>query len=266
MGVVRSEGNWRLEKVRDGVYEITYDHEPRVKVITSDYTADPLNDERHDFMIDVREVDSFTDAERLFQEVASGGAPSAGFTLGSSPSIGSGSEPTDEAGDLEDVPNVVIISVFLFVGGYVIYTVGFDLTDPSFLFGMLLVGVSLAATGWAGLLYKTKGIDTTLEFLLTTSSDSGTSHASKSDEGDNEKTPPAPEKLRHQLFFDRADQQCEWCEEPLDAPEVHHIKPRSEGGPNDPDNLIVLCPNCHNKADSELISRSQLTAKLEKNN
>lgn len=266
MGVVRSEGDWRLEKVSEGDYQITYEHDPRLKVITSDYTPDPLNDERQDFMIDVREVDSFADAERLFQEVASGGPPNDGFNLGSSLPIGTESAPTDGAGDLEDVPNIALISVFLFVGGYVVYTVGFDLTDPSFLFGMLLVGVSLAATGWAGLLYKTKGIDTTLEFLFTTSSDSGTSQASKSDHGGDEKTPPAPEKLRHQLFFDRADQQCEWCEDRLDAPEVHHIEPRSEGGPNDPENLIVLCPNCHNKADSELISRSQLTAKLERIN
>ncbi|WP_425607549.1 HNH endonuclease [Natrinema zhouii] len=34
--------------------------------------------------------------------------------------------------------------------------------------------------------------------------------------------------------------------------------PRSEGGPNMPKNLIVLCPNCHRKADSGTISRSKL--------
>ena len=27
--------------------------------------------------------------------------------------------------------------------------------------------------------------------------------------------------------------------------EVHHIKPRSEGGTDDSANLIILCPNCH---------------------
>lgn len=266
MGVVRSEGDWRLEKVSDGVYEVTYDRDPQMKVITPDYTPDPLNDERRDLMIDVREVDSFTDAENLFQEVASGRPLNAGFNLAGGPAVGNESSHTNQAGELEDVPNIALIPVFLFVGGYVMYNAGFDLTAPTFLFGLLLVGVSVVATGWAGLLYKTKGTESVMEFLFATSSDSGSSKRSKSDQEDVEKTPPAPEKLRHELFFDRANQQCEWCEEPLDAPEVHHIRPRSEGGTNDPENLIVLCPNCHNKADSGLISRSQLTAKLERIN
>lgn len=266
MGVVRSEGDWRLEKVSNGVYEITYDRDPQIKVITSDYTPDPLNDERQDLMIDVREVDSFSDAENLFNEVASRGPPNTGFNVGGDSAAIVGSSATEQAGELEDVPNIALIPVFLFVGGYVMYNAGFALTAPTFLFGLLLVGVSVVATGWAGLLYKTKGTDSVMEFLFATSSDSGSSKRSKSGREDVEKTPPAPEKLRHELFFDRANQQCEWCEEPLDAPEVHHIQPRSEGGPNDPENLIVLCPNCHNKADSGLISRSQLTAKLERIN
>ncbi|MHB1516067.1 MAG: HNH endonuclease [Acidiferrobacteraceae bacterium] len=27
--------------------------------------------------------------------------------------------------------------------------------------------------------------------------------------------------------------------------EIHHLEPVSEGGPNTPDNLLPLCPNCH---------------------
>lgn len=68
-----------------------------------------------------------------------------------------------------------------------------------------------------------------------------------------------------ELYFERANRKCEWCEEPIDSHETHHIKPRSEGGPNDPENLIVLCPNCHDKADRGMLSRSKLTRVVSKN-
>ena len=35
---------------------------------------------------------------------------------------------------------------------------------------------------------------------------------------------------------------CGWNELPC---EVHHIIPREEGGTDDLDNLIYVCPNCH---------------------
>lgn len=49
-----------------------------------------------------------------------------------------------------------------------------------------------------------------------------------------------------------ADGVCELCENPApfatdDGPflEVHHLIPMSEGGPDTPDNVVALCPNCH---------------------
>ncbi|TYT63025.1 HNH endonuclease [Natrialba swarupiae] len=52
-----------------------------------------------------------------------------------------------------------------------------------------------------------------------------------------------------------ADGVCQGCEE--DAPflnkkeepflEVHHLTRRSDGGPDDPANVIALCPNCHRR-------------------
>ena len=35
---------------------------------------------------------------------------------------------------------------------------------------------------------------------------------------------------------------CGWNESTCD---IHHIVPRSEGGSNSSDNLIIVCPNCH---------------------
>ncbi len=78
----------------------------------------------------------------------------------------------------------------------------------------------------------------------------------------SEKTDPTPENLKNELYFERANQHCEWCEERVDTPEIHHIVPRSEGGKNTASNLIVLCPNCHRKADRGVISRSKLEYKL----
>ena len=40
--------------------------------------------------------------------------------------------------------------------------------------------------------------------------------------------------------------------------EIHHIVPVSEGGSGELDNLIMLCPNCHKKADYGVITRDEL--------
>lgn len=117
--------------------------------------------------------------------------------------------------------------------------------------GVLYVGV-----GFRGV-YEEDGLHQAVNWLfngsLETNSVSGSSTTDTT-----EKTPPAPEKLKNKLYFERANQQCEWCGERIDTPEVHHIQPRSEGGPNTRKNLIVLCPNCHRKADGGTIGRSKL--------
>ncbi len=43
---------------------------------------------------------------------------------------------------------------------------------------------------------------------------------------------------------------------------THHIMPLSEGGSNNLDNLITLCPNCHAEADASELSRKFLKEKV----
>jgi 5-methylcytosine-specific restriction endonuclease McrA len=45
--------------------------------------------------------------------------------------------------------------------------------------------------------------------------------------------------------------------------EVHHIIPRSQGGPDDLDNLVPLCPNHHAMAHMGLIGSMELKARRE---
>ena len=45
--------------------------------------------------------------------------------------------------------------------------------------------------------------------------------------------------------FLRAHRECAMCGKP--ATDVHHIKPLSQGGTHDWDNLMPLCHSCHSK-------------------
>ena len=75
----------------------------------------------------------------------------------------------------------------------------------------------------------------------------------------------------HDIAIARAGGRCEYCQR--DAPfldlkdkpflEVHHILRLSDGGPDDPQYVAALCPNCHRQAhygrDSKFINESLLT-------
>ena len=53
---------------------------------------------------------------------------------------------------------------------------------------------------------------------------------------------------------------CEMCKEQgryTIAMEVHHIKPLSEGGTNDLNNLMALCKSCHSKITMTATNRRQ---------
>lgn len=50
-----------------------------------------------------------------------------------------------------------------------------------------------------------------------------------------------------QNILDRDGKTCRDCGTKKMAMEVHHVKPVSKGGTNDPENLITLCWKCHKK-------------------
>jgi hypothetical protein len=258
MGVIRREGDWRLEKRDDGMYEISYQERPELKIITSDHSQQGITHERTDFTIPVREVESFSDAEALFQEAAQGGPPGVG---------GVASQPSDnvdpttlEIGDgdgFPDLPPVGALLVGAILGGYLIVESGLSIRSPMFLIGGAFLILPLGVLALTYQVYTTEGAGAAVTYLFTVQSEDETD-STRDDDDETEKTPPAPENLKNELYFERAERQCEWCGEDVDSPDTHHIKPREEGGPNERENLIVLCPNCHRKADRGMISRSKL--------
>lgn len=81
----------------------------------------------------------------------------------------------------------------------------------------------------------------------------------------NQRTPPLTSSETAKLVV-LAGSKCENpnCKttHPLD---VHHIKPRNEGGTNRQNNLIVLCANCHRIAQPGGYSRATLKEWVAKN-
>lgn len=80
---------------------------------------------------------------------------------------------------------------------------------------------------------------------------SSTDSASSTNSGRSYRT----SKFVREYALDWADGYCQGCEE--EAPfmtssgdpylEVHHVFRRADGGPDHPDTVIALCPNCHSK-------------------
>lgn len=264
MGVVRREGDWRLEKRGDGVYEITYRKEPQSKILTPEHGSgfgdNPVLD-----TIPVRRVDSYAEVEGLFEERARGtshdemGIGRSSTAEGADlPELDLGIDAGSDEAELPDLPPGGIALVLIFTGGFLLNYRSFASGSFGFLLGAVFLIGGAVILGWAGIIFRRNGAAEAFNYLATI--ESGSSGDASSD--DPTKTPPPPEKLKDELIFDRAEQNCEWCDDHFDHLQVHHIEPRREGGPNDPENLIVLCPNCHENADREAIPRSKLRAKV----
>lgn len=264
MGTVRREGDWRLEKRHEGIYEITYRKEPQLKVLTPD-RSDGQRQQLGFDAIPVREVSSFSEAEGLFEERAHGPAP---FGM-EEPAFGESSDTLPdirddfgESVDLSETPPGIFGFALLLVGSFMLYTFWGDGNQFALLIGVGFAGIGLALLGYGAILIKSEGWREGWEFLVSAPAESTSSGSSKAN--DSEKVPPASQQLKDELYFERANRRCEYCGEEIDHFEVHHITPRSDGGQNDPDNLIVLCPNCHSKADRGSISKSRLRYQLSK--
>ena len=65
--------------------------------------------------------------------------------------------------------------------------------------------------------------------------------------------------IKKRLLKNQNYPHCEYCGiDNKKILQIHHIKPICEGGDNEEDNLIILCPNCHKSVHSGLISRYSL--------
>lgn len=145
---------------------------------------------------------------------------------------------------------VLVLAVFT--------STGFYSDRPWIYLGLVLItlGVVVTTSYKMKQKYEADGLIEAVKWAREPIGDISGSESSKST--NIEKTPPAPQKLKNELYFERANKKCEWCGDQIDSPDVHHIKPREEGGPNKKSNLIVLCPTCHRKADRGAISRDKL--------
>lgn len=259
MGTVRREGDWRLEKKGEGIYEITFRKETQERIITSDASPSAQQQSAFDFT-SVTRVSSYSEAEGLFEERIHGPPP-----LGMSYSHEETSASGDSTGfgddlDFSEVPPVGW-GIVLLIGGAVAASMYFDMGNSVYLYAAIaLILGGIGIFGYAGHLFREEGLSRAWSFLAGSGEFGGNSRGSTEE---TKKTPPAPEKLKNELYFERANRSCEWCEERIDQPDVHHITPRSEGGSNRPNNLIVLCPTCHRRADRGAISRSKLRYRIE---
>jgi len=75
----------------------------------------------------------------------------------------------------------------------------------------------------------------------------------------NEKAIP---KKIEKLIYQEASSHCPFCgTAEIHVLHIHHIKPRSNGGENAPDNLILVCANCHEKIKNGIISETEILQK-----
>lgn len=75
----------------------------------------------------------------------------------------------------------------------------------------------------------------------------------------NRKSIPSKTK---KTIFKEAQSRCPFCgEESIDTLEIHHILEKSLGGTDTPENLILVCSNCHSKITAGAITNSDVLKK-----
>lgn len=257
MGVVRREGDWRLEKLDDGHYEVTFKKHTELEILTPGYDPGPYSIGSVGF--NVREVDSFEEVVGLFEENANGPSP---LNIGEGLSLSnSNTQSPSDADNVELTPGIVAIALLL-TGGFFVYAYWPAYASKPFQIGALLLVLGLAILGWAATILRGEGWQAGIDFLATPLFEESRNGSSRERSSNRPTTPPAPQRLKEEIIFDRANHHCEWCGVRFDGLQVHHIQPRSEGGPNTKRNLVALCPNCHDQADRGGISKTQLKGKV----
>ncbi|MEX2410060.1 MAG: HNH endonuclease [Candidatus Paceibacterota bacterium] len=69
-------------------------------------------------------------------------------------------------------------------------------------------------------------------------------------------------KKNEKLVYQQANSRCSFCPEGnVSLLELHHIVPRAEGGSNDPQNLLLVCKNCHGLIEAGDISLEKVLKK-----
>ncbi|RIK56321.1 HNH endonuclease [candidate division KSB1 bacterium] len=59
------------------------------------------------------------------------------------------------------------------------------------------------------------------------------------------------------LIYQEANSACPFCRvTDIHTLQIHHINSRAQGGDNEPQNLILVCSNCHNKITTGAISEN----------
>lgn len=198
-----------------------------------------------------------------------------------------GFDPTEEG--------ILVLITSVFIIGFALFTYSFQTTEFNIAVTVGLVGVAAGLfdilgyidmgdildaldeksdsdgvlTGNSGSSNRSSNSKSSNKGTTNNESSSGKSNSNGSSDSESSsanKTPPVPQKKKNELYYERAETECEHCEEQVDQPHVHHIEPRSEGGPNTDDNLIVLCPNCHSKADSGLLAKHRLKYRVREQN
>lgn len=162
MAVLRRDGDWRLEEVEPGVYEIARGDWTELKVVSGEYDAAGMVDAREDISVPVREVETRADVEALFEDVAAG-EHSADPGRGAPGPIG---DVDDAADPFAGIPLGLVLVVGLGGGAAVLWLIRFDVTALLFLLGAFLLAIGLLAAVGATYRLLADGRAAALELLV----------------------------------------------------------------------------------------------------
>ena len=143
----------------------------------------------------------------------------------------------------------------ILIAVFIIAVLIWALVPRAIIYASIGIAVAIIA-GVSYLIYRKRGIEPFKIFAKKAFK--AIIGADKSAQRVTGKVPPLSENERAKLI-NAVGNRCEnpTCRHRYSL-DVHHIKPRAEGGTNNRENLIVLCPNCHGDARRGAYSRARL--------